>query len=87
MAQVKRGFRTLQTPDSKQIIDVCEELGIEFTCQDGTCGQCKTKIISGMENLSNRTDKEKAYKEDFGMENDSRLLCQCKIKSGLVEID
>lgn len=64
--------------------DEAEELGVAFGCQDGRCGSCRVEIVEGMENLSELTKNEL----DMGLNNEEpyRLMCQCKIKSGLVKI-
>ena len=64
--------------------DEAEELGVAFGCQDGRCGSCRVEVVEGMENLSELTQNEL----DIGMTKDEpyRLMCQCKIKQGLVKI-
>ena len=69
--------------DGDQVKDKCEELGIIFGCKDGLCGTCKVKVIEGMENLSEKNEKE----VDFGLEDNERLMCQAKIKHGTVKVD
>lgn len=65
------------------IVEACEELGIPFGCRGGTCGTCEITVLKGMEYLSKKTESE----IDFGLEDDSRLACQCVIKNeGCVEI-
>ncbi len=57
------------------------ELGVPIVCRIGECKVCKIKILKGAENLEAPTEHEQ------GLEKDERLGCQCKIKSGEVEID
>lgn len=53
---------------------------LPFGCCSGICGTCAFKVISGMENLSPRNEKEQdlldSFYDDF---DDKRLGCQCKI--------
>lgn len=60
-----------------------ESEGILFGCSSGVCGVCKVKISKGMENLTPITEDEEMH----SLEQNERLLCQCKIKQGVVEID
>ncbi len=71
--------------DGSEIKDVCEEdFKIPFGCKDGLCGTCIIKIEEGNENLSEKNEKEEDMLPD---EPNSRLACQCRVKSGTVKID
>ncbi len=53
---------------------------IPYACEDGQCGTCIFKIVSGGENLSPISEKEKATLEVMGFgSGEYRLACQCKI--------
>ena len=78
----KEEEREVKENDTGDLIDKSEELGVMFGCQDGRCGSCRMEVIEGMENLSERTAKEK----DLGIEEPHRLMCQCKIKKGDVKV-
>ena len=69
--------------DNFDLIDQSEELGVAFGCQDGRCGSCRVEVIEGMENLNEKTINEKDLLEDDKIH---RLMCQCKIKEGVVKI-
>jgi ferredoxin len=73
---------TLEVADGDSIVEACEKVSVPFSCYVGSCGSCKIKIIKGKENLTELTQEEK----DLDMDEDNRLACQCKIKSGDVEI-
>ena len=60
-----------------------EELGINFDCSNGICGICKVKVLSGMENINSKTEAE----EDFPLEDDERLSCQCHKITGDIVVD
>ncbi len=68
--------------DGENIRHAAEILGVEFNCKNGICGTCMIDIVKGEENLSQLTQPEKELKRD----RKHRLACQCRIKSGEVEI-
>ncbi len=59
-----------------------EEIGVLFGCEDGRCMSCRVEVVEGNDNLTPRTQNEK----DLDIEAPHRLMCQCKIKEGLVKI-
>ncbi len=77
-------IKEVRDNDNFDLVDRAEELGVAFGCQDGRCGSCRIEIVSGMENLTDRTRNEL----DAGLTEDEpfRLACQCKIKWGLVKV-
>jgi His-Xaa-Ser system protein HxsD len=68
--------------EGEELIDVCEKLGVQFGCKNGTCGTCKIEIINGSENISELTEVEK----ELGGDNKTRFACQCKMGNGDIEI-
>jgi len=83
MAILKNSDRELTVENNTSIIDAAELLGASFGCQNGTCGTCLTIITNGASNLNAPTPSE----EQFGLDDNERLLCQCEIKDGEVTID
>lgn len=73
----------LDVPDGKALLEYAEQLGVPFGCQDGICGTCRCRVISGMEFLKPKNEKE----VDMDLEPDERLTCQCVILGGEVEIE
>ena len=73
----------VQRNNKDDLLEKAEELGVPIGCTDGLCGSCRVKVTKGIENLTERTQKER----DMGLEEDTRLLCQCEMKKGDVEID
>ena len=61
----------------------CEEAGIPFACEEGVCGTCMIEVEEGMEHLSEFTQEELDF---LGEQDQERLACQCKIKTGCVKI-
>ncbi len=70
--------KTVEVPAGSKIHKPCEELGVQFGCEDGICGTCVIDVQEGHENLSPLNDKE----EDMALEEYQRLACQCKIMKG-----
>lgn len=73
--------RVINVQDGASMIEPCEQLGIPFGCRVGECKVCKIKILSGMENLSSRTEKENMLPDDV------RLACITQILKGEVKIE
>ena len=40
------------------------DLGVLFGCHSGVCGKCATTVVSGLNNMSEPTDEEKAMDLD-----------------------
>ncbi|RNM05163.1 2Fe-2S iron-sulfur cluster-binding protein [Dickeya undicola] len=61
---------------------------MKFGCKTGNCGICRVKILSGMENITSRTSKEKRLFKALEIEDpDIRLACQCKITGDVTLIE
>ena len=47
---LRKSGKTLQVPPDKSILDVLLDAGfdVSFSCQQGICGTCETKVISGV---------------------------------------
>lgn len=73
----------VEVADGELLMDAAESLGVSFGCRAGVCTACKVRIISGSENLENKTENE----DDLDLEDNERCMCQAKIKSGEVIID
>lgn len=83
MPNLIRQEQSIKLLENENLAKAAEELGIPFSCHTGICGMCSINIRKGEENLSSLTENE----EDLGMCKGMRLACQCKIKSGNVEIE
>ena len=82
MPIIKSSGESRELKEGEHIKEACKELGIPFGCENGLCGTCYVQIVSGGENLSERTEAE----AQMGIDEQHRLCCQCKIKKGNVEI-
>ncbi len=83
MAILKTATKKEEVETGVSIISICEKLGVPFGCTNGVCGTCLTVVKKGMEYLGEKNDKEKA----MGIADEERLMCQCQISGGEVEIE
>ncbi|BBM88992.1 ferredoxin [Spirochaetota bacterium] len=83
MAELSDGKKIIPIAEDASLVEAAEELGVPFSCTEGNCGTCLTRIVTGMENMSPYSEKEKI----FGLEQDERLMCQSRILKGRVVID
>ncbi len=64
--------------EGEPIKAACENLGVPFGCEAGTCGTCVIVVESGMENLMPKNDMEM----DMRLRDNERLACQARIGAG-----
>jgi nitrite reductase (NADH) large subunit len=77
-------------PDDRRIVaeagltllEVAESNGlqIEAGCRMGVCGADPVAIVSGMDNLSEIGDDERATLERLGLAENTRMACCCRLK-------
>lgn len=89
--EIINDFLALNVKPGKTIQDIVEASGsaLPFGCRDGECGTCVVMIETGMEYLSELTDKEKAVMKMLNESNPkARLSCQMKIvaPNGLIRL-
>jgi len=89
--EIMNDFLALNVKPGKTIQDIVEASGsaLPFGCRDGECGTCIVTIESGMEFLSDITDKEKSVMKMLNEASPkARLSCQMKITepNGLVRL-
>ena len=89
--EIINDFLAINVKPGKTIQDIVEASGsaLPFGCRDGECGTCIVSIESGMEFLSDVTDKEKAVMKMLNETSaKARLSCQMKIvqPNGLVRL-
>jgi len=83
MGQLKSNETNITVNNNECLIDASEQLGVNFGCQNGTCGACLTIVTDGMDRLTPLSENE----SQFGLDDNERLMCQCKIQDGDVTID
>jgi len=89
--EIMNDFLAINVKPGKTIQDIVEASGsaLPFGCRDGECGTCVVFVESGMDFLSEMTDKEKAVMKTIGESSPkARLACQMKIAqpNGLVRL-
>lgn len=89
--EIINDFLALNVKPGKTIQDIVEASGsaLPFGCRDGECGTCIVTIESGMEFLSDVTEKEKTVMKMLNETSPkARLSCQMKIvqANGLVRL-
>jgi ferredoxin len=89
--EIMNDFLAINVKPGKTIQDIVEASGsaLPFGCRDGECGTCVVSVESGMEFLSDMTDKEKAVMKMLNESNPrARLSCQMKIiqPNGLIRL-
>lgn len=83
MAKLINGSKQVDINQDDDHLECCQKVDVPLSCEDGKCGTCLSEVLSGMENLTPITEKEKL----FGLEENERLMCQCRLTGGEVEID
>jgi ferredoxin len=79
---------TVTVPAGTRLIEVSEKVGagITYSCREGECGTCIMKIVSGMENLAERSVLEdKVLQENMAGRN-NRLACQAQVLGGEIVV-
>ena len=80
--EIMNDFLAVNVKPGKTIQDIVEAAGsaLPFGCRDGECGTCVVSIESGMEFLTDMTDKEKTVMKMLNENSPkARLACQMKI--------
>ncbi len=83
MATFKTSDEEREIADGTKLEETAEAMDINFGCHNGVCGACVVTVLEGMENLNAKTEAE----EDFELEDNQRMMCQCTISGGTVAVD
>ena len=83
MPKITLNGKEIEVPKGENPYSKFEELGVDFSCFNGICGTCKMKVLKGMENINSKTEME----EEFPLDDDERLACQCHELKGDVEAE
>jgi ferredoxin len=75
---------TVNVPAGTRLIEISEKVGASITygCREGECGSCITKIVSGMEHMSERSVLEDKVLQENMAGRDHRLACQAQVLGG-----
>lgn len=70
---LQKSGRTLQVPPDKSILDVLLDAGfdVSFSCQQGICGTCETKVLSGI------PDHRDMFLNDDEQESNAVIMVCC----------
>ena len=79
---------TVTVPAGTRLIEVSEKVGagITYGCREGECGTCMMKIVSGMENLAQRSVLEDKVLQDNMAGRNNRLACQAQVLGGEIVV-
>ncbi len=79
-----RSGRTIAVPPGETILDILLDNGVNvsFSCSDGVCGTCETKVIEGIPDHRDSflSDEEKA-------DNSKIMVCCSRSKSAVLTLD
>jgi len=82
--RLHRSGRTIAVPSGESILDILLDAGVNvaFSCTEGVCGTCETKVIDGIPDHRDSflTDEEKA-------ENSKIMICCSRSKSPVLTLD
>jgi ferredoxin len=69
---------TVTVPAGTRIIEVSEKVGagIEYGCREADCGTCVIEVVSGMNNLSEKSSFETNTLAQHKAGQNMRLACQ-----------
>jgi ferredoxin len=75
---------TISVPAGTRLIEISEKAGagITYGCREGECGTCMMRIISGMENMSERSVLENKVLQENMAGRNNRLACQAQVLGG-----
>ena len=82
--RLHRSGRTITVPPGETILDILLDAGVNlsFSCSDGICGTCETKVIDGIPDHRDSflSDEDKA-------ENSKIMVCCSRSKSPVLTLD
>lgn len=75
---------TIKVPAGTRLIEISEKVGagISYGCREGECGTCMMRIVSGMENMSERSVLEDNVLRENMAGRNNRLACQAQVLGG-----
>ncbi len=90
LVKVRNDNVTIEIPDGERLFPYLENnSGLPFGCRKGKCGMCACVIISGENNLNDKSMAENETLAKTGSPNSkkNRLACLLRIKHGEVELE
>lgn len=79
---------TVTVPAGTRLIEISEKVGagITYGCREGECGTCLMTIVSGMENMSERSVLEDKVLKEILASRQQRLACQAQVLGGEIVV-
>jgi len=79
---------TVTVPAGTRLIEISEKVGagITYGCREGECGSCTVRIVSGMENLAERSVLEDKVLQENMAGRGHRLACQAQVLGGDITV-
>lgn len=79
---------TVTVPAGTRLIELSEKVGagITYGCREGECGTCLMTIVSGMENMSERSVLEDKVLKEILASRQQRLACQAQVLGGEIVV-
>ena len=79
---------TITVPAGTRLIEISEKVGagITYGCREGECGTCMMRIVSGMENMSERSVLEDKVLQENMAGRHNRLACQAQVLGGEIVV-
>jgi vanillate O-demethylase ferredoxin subunit len=81
---LQRSGRTLTVPSGETILDILLDNGVDvaFSCSDGICGTCETKVIEGIPD-----HRDSFLSDEDRAENSKIMICCSRSKSPVLTLD
>jgi len=81
--QLHRSGRTLTVPSGESILDILLDAGVNvaFSCTEGVCGTCETKVIDGI------PDRDSFLSDEEKAEDSKIMICCSRSKSPVLTLD
>ena len=78
---VQPSGETFEMPEGQSYLEFCQSHAVpqDFGCTVGSCGTCRVEILSGMENLNEKSEEEAETLEMCTDLENTRLGCQLVI--------
>jgi ferredoxin len=76
--------RTIAVPPGESILDILLDAGVNvsFSCTEGVCGTCETKVIDGIPD-----HRDSFLSEEEKADNSKIMICCSRSKSPVLTLD
>ena len=83
---IRNSKSTIEIPNGSRLIEYAGE-HFMIGCSEGKCGTCICTVLSGIENLNQKSHEEWSTLSRMNATPKQRLACQIWVKKGEVEIE